>query len=85
MFFGLVPNSTRLASSEEYLQAEPKVDREVLVDLVENYSFAYWRTGWFEFRDQGFLPELDLMVAGDKTVEEGAADADRRINEVIAE
>jgi multiple sugar transport system substrate-binding protein len=83
MFFGLVPNSQRLASSPEYLNGTPKVDRTVLMEMIEQYSFSYWRSGWQEFRDNGFLPELDRMVSGDVTVEEGAAEADRKINAVL--
>lgn len=83
MFYGQVPNSRRLASSPEYLNGEPKVDRQVVIDMIERYSFSHWRSRWLQFRDQGFLPELDLMVAGKKTVEQGAADASKRIDEVL--
>lgn len=83
MFFGLVPNSRRLAASKEYLEGAPRTNRSALVAMIEKYSFVYWRTGWLEFRDQGFLPEIDLMVNGEKTVEQGAADGDARINEVL--
>ncbi len=83
MFFGLLPNSRRLANSKEYLEGEPRVHRSVLAEMIEKYSFSYWRTHWLEFRDQGFLPELDLMVNGEKSVEQGAADGDKRINEVL--
>jgi multiple sugar transport system substrate-binding protein len=85
MFFGQVPNSRRLASSPEYLNGTPKVDRQVVIDMIQNYSFSYWRTKWQQFRDQGFMPELDRMVNGETTVEQGASDADRRINEVLAQ
>jgi multiple sugar transport system substrate-binding protein len=85
MFFGQVPNSRRLAFSPEYLQGTPKVNRKVVIDMIENYSFSYWRSKWQQFRDKGFLPELDNMVNGKATVEEAAAAADRRINEVLAQ
>lgn len=83
MFYGQVPNSRRLASSPEYLNGDPKVDRQVVIDMIEKYSFSYWRSRWLQFRDQGFLPELDLMVAGKKPVEQAAADASKRIDEVL--
>jgi multiple sugar transport system substrate-binding protein len=85
LFYGQVPNSRRLASSPEYLEGEPTVNRQVIVDLVENYSFSYWRSKWEQFRDQGFLPELDLMLLGEKSVAQGAADASKRIDEVLAQ
>ncbi len=83
IFYGLVPNSRRLAGSPEYLEGEPKVNRRILIDLIEHHSFSYWRSGWREFRDQGFLPELELMMSGAKSVEQGAADADKLINAVL--
>jgi multiple sugar transport system substrate-binding protein len=83
MFYGQVPNSRRLASSQEYLGGDPKVNRQVVIDMIEKYSFSYWRSHWLEFRDQGFLPELDLMVAGKKSVAEGATAASARIDEVL--
>lgn len=83
MFYGHVPNSRRLSSATEFLESEPVIHREVLVDLIDRYSFSYWRTKWFQFRDQGFLPEIDLAVQGEKSIEQAASDADRRINEVL--
>lgn len=83
MFYGLVPNSPRLASSPEFLESAPKIDRSILIAMIEHYSFSYWRTHWLEFRDQGFLPEVDQMISGEKTVEAGAAAAEARINEVL--
>ncbi len=85
LFYGQVPNSRRLASSDAYLLGKPRVNRAVIVDLIEDYSFSYWRTRWQQFRDQGFLPQLDLMMLGKKSVDEGAADASRRINEVLSQ
>jgi multiple sugar transport system substrate-binding protein len=85
MFYGQVPNSRRLASSPEYLNGDPKVNRQVVIDMIEKYSFSYWRSRWLQFRDQGFLPELDQMVSGKKTVQQGAADASKRIDEVLAQ
>lgn len=85
MFYGLVPNSRRLAASQEFRTSEPRYNRQVLIDMIENHSFSYWRTKWLQFRDQGFLPEVDLMISGEKTVEQAAADADKRINEVLGE
>lgn len=83
LFAGLVPNSRRLAGSAAYLDAAPKVNRRVVIDMIENHSFSYWRTKWLQFRDQGFQPEVDLMVAGEKSVPQGAADASKRIDEVL--
>lgn len=83
LFFGLLPNSKRLANSPEYLGGTPKVNRAVIMDMIQNHSFSYWRSKWLEFRDHGFLPELDRMIAGEKTVAAGAADADRAINTVL--
>lgn len=85
MFYGQVPNSRRLAMSAEYLNGTPRVDRRVLIDMIDRYSFSYWRSRWLQFRDQGFLPQLDLMVLGEKSVEQAAADAHRRIDEVLSQ
>ncbi|MCC7438903.1 MAG: sugar ABC transporter substrate-binding protein [Armatimonadetes bacterium] len=84
LFYGLVPNSRRLALSPEYLNGQPKVNRQVVIDMIQNYSISTWRARWIEFRDNGFMPELDLMVNGEKTVQQAAADADRKINEVLS-
>ena len=83
LFYGLVPNSRRLALSPEYLNGQPTVNRRVVIDMIENYSISTWRARWLEFRDNGFMPELDLMVNGEKSVPQAAADADRNINEVL--
>jgi len=83
MFYGHVPNSRRLAYAPEYLQSEPRISRGILVDMISRFSFSYWRTKWFQFRDQGFLPEIDLAVQGKKSVVSASADADSRINEVL--
>lgn len=83
MFYGHVPNSRRLARSAEFLGSEPQIHREILVDMIERFSFSYWRTKWFQFRDQGFLPEVDQAVQGRKSVGEASEDADKRINEVL--
>jgi multiple sugar transport system substrate-binding protein len=85
MFYGQVPNSRRLANAPEYLNGTPSVNRRVLIDMIDRYSFSYWRSRWLQFRDQGFLPQLDLMVIGEKSVEQAAVDADKRINEVLAQ
>ncbi len=84
IFPGTVPNSRRIAESTDYLKAQPEYNRQVLIDMIRDYSFSIWRTRWLEFRDHGFLPEVDLMVSGEKSVEDGARDADVRINEVLA-
>jgi multiple sugar transport system substrate-binding protein len=85
MFYGQVPNSRRLASAPEYMNGDPKVNRQVVIDMIDRYSFSYWRSRWLQFRDKGFMPEVDQMVLGEKTVEQGAADGDKRINEVLAQ
>ena len=84
IFPGTVPNSTRIVKSIDFLNAQPHYNRQVLINMIKNYSFSIWRTRWLEFRDHGFLPEVDLMVSGEKSVEDGAQDADKRINEVLS-
>lgn len=84
LFYGLVPNSRRLALSPEYLNGEPKVNRQIVMEMIEKFSINTWRSRWLEFRDNGFMPELDVMVNGEKTVQQAAADADRKINEVLS-
>ena len=84
IFPGTVPNSRRIAESTDYLNAQPVYNRQILIEMIRNFSFSIWRTKWLEFRDNGFLPEVDLMVSGEKSVEDGANDADKRINEVLA-
>lgn len=83
LFYGHIPNSRRLCSSRDFLECRPVIHRQILVDMINRFSFSYWRTKWFQFRDQGFLPEIDLAVQGDKSVLQAAVDGDAIINEVL--
>lgn len=83
IFPGSLPNSTRLAEAPEYLNASPHYNRQVLQEMITKHSFSYWRTRWLEFRDHGFLPELDLMISGEKSVLNGAYSAEKKINAVL--
>jgi hypothetical protein len=66
------------------MDAAPAHNRRVLLVLEQDHSFPLFTPAWQEWRDNNLTPELMLMIRGDKSVEECARDAERRINAVLA-
>jgi len=80
---GLMPTSRRYSGSDDWLDARPLYSRRLLVALEDEYSFPLFTPAWQEWRDNNMTPELMLMIRGEKTVEEAAGDAERRIKAVL--
>jgi multiple sugar transport system substrate-binding protein len=81
---GLMPASRIYSGSAVWLDAAPVHNRRLLVALEQEYSFPLFTPAWQEWRDNNMTPELMLMIRGDKSVEQAASDAERRINAVLA-
>ena len=84
LFGGLTPVNRRRALSREFLEGLPRCNRRVVVDLMDNYSYSYMRTGWQEFRDHGFVPHLDLALAGKESAETAAALGAKAVDDVLS-
>ena len=80
---GMMPTYKPFAGSSAWLNAKPLYDRRLLVGLEEGYAFPLFTPGWQEWRDNNLTPEMMLMIRGEKSVEECAAAAQERINEVL--
>ena len=81
---GLMPTNRSYAANPAWLDAAPVHNRRLLVALEDGYSFPLFTPAWQEWRDNNMTPELMLMIRGEKTVEQAARDAERRINAVLA-
>jgi multiple sugar transport system substrate-binding protein len=81
---GMMPTFRPSTQSTAWLDAAPAHNRRVLLALEQDHSFPLFTPAWQEWRDNNLTPELMLMIRGDKSVEECARDAERRINAVLA-
>jgi multiple sugar transport system substrate-binding protein len=81
---GLMPTTRKYAEEPAWLSAPPAHNRGLLVRLEEQYAFPLFTPAWQEWRDNNLTPEMMLMIRGEKTVEQAARDAERRINAVLA-
>ena len=73
-----------LANSPEYLEGEPKCNRRALLEINNGHVFTLITPGWQEWRDHGFIPNMQDMLAGRKTVQQGLAAANEKINSVLS-
>ncbi len=74
-----------LAYSPEYLEGEPKCNRRALLAInTSGHVFTLITPGWQEWRDHGFDPHMQEMMAGRESVAEGCKAIDEKINEVLA-
>jgi multiple sugar transport system substrate-binding protein len=80
---GLTPVKRQRALSDSFLDGLPKCNRRVVVDLIDKYSHSYMRTGWQEFRDHGWVPQLDLALAGKQTPEDAASLGAKAVDEIL--
>jgi hypothetical protein len=85
LFFSAMPLYKPLAYSAEFLDGEPKCDRRALI-AINNYGhlFTLITPGWQEWRDHGFVPNMQDMLAGRTSVRAGCAAIDKMIDEVLA-
>jgi multiple sugar transport system substrate-binding protein len=82
-YLGMMPTYRPFAGSPLWLDAPPVHSRHLLVELEESSSFPLFTPAWQEWRDNNLTPELLQMIRGNKSPEECARDADRRINAVL--
>ena len=80
----MMPTNRNLTSTREWLNSEPKYDRQVLVQLQNGESFPLFTPGWQEWRDNIFTPEMLTMIQGKESVEEFARRVEPKINAVLA-
>ncbi|MDP4200454.1 MAG: DNA helicase RecQ [Bacteroidota bacterium] len=74
-----------LAYSSEYLEGDPKCNRRALLAInTSGHVFTLITPGWQEWRDHGFDPHMQDMMAGRESVIEGCKAIDEKINEVLA-
>ncbi|GEM_PF-2051511 len=85
LFFSAMPLYKPLAYSSEFLDGTPKCNRRALL-AINSYGhlFTLITPGWQEWRDHGFVPNMQDMLAGRISVPAGCAAIDANINEVLA-
>ena len=85
LFFSAMPLYKPLANSSDFLDGAPKCNRRSLI-AINSYGhlFTLITPGWQEWRDHGFIPNMQDMLAGRTTVHDGCAAIDKMINEVLA-
>ena len=85
LFNSAMPLYKPLATSTEFLDGSPKCDRRALVAINNSgHVFTLITPGWQEWRDHGFTPNMQDMLAGRKSVQEGCKAIDEKINEVLS-
>ncbi len=85
LYFSGMPLYKPLAYSPEFLDGEPKCNRRALVDLItSSHVFSLVSLGWQEWRDHGFIPNMDDMLAGRVSVHDGCAAIDAKMSEVLS-
>ncbi len=85
LFFSAMPLYKPLAYSSEYLDGAPKCNRRALLAINNSgHLFTLITPGWQEWRDHGFIPNMQDMLAGRTSVHEGCAAIDKMINDVLA-
>ena len=82
-YLGMMPTYKPVVRTRAWLDAEPRYNRQVIVDLAERYSLPLYTPGWQEWRDNTLTPDLMTFIRGEMTVEEFARDAEERINAVL--
>jgi len=84
LYYTAMPVYKPLANSTEFLEGTPKCNRRAIVAINNGKVFTLITPGWQEWRDNGFTPNVQDMLAGRKTVSEGLHAIDQKINEVLA-
>lgn len=84
LFNSAMPVYKPLAYSSEFMSGEPKCNRQALLDINSSGKvFTLITPGWQEWRDHGFIPNMQDMLAGRKSVADGCKAIDQKINEVL--
>jgi len=84
LFNTSMPVYKPLANSAEFIEGEPKCDRHALLAINTGHVFTLITPGWQEWRDHGFDPNIQDMLAGRKTVREALTAIDQSINGVLS-
>jgi len=85
LFFSAMPLYKPLAYSSDFLDGAPKCNRRALIAINDyGHLFTLITPGWQEWRDHGFIPNMQDMLAGRTSVHDGCAAIDKMINEVLA-
>jgi multiple sugar transport system substrate-binding protein len=84
LFNSAMPVYKPLAYSNEFMTGEPTCDRRALLNINSSGKvFTLITPGWQEWRDHGFIPNMQDMLAGRKSVPDGCKAIDQKINEVL--
>jgi multiple sugar transport system substrate-binding protein len=82
-YLGMMPTYRPVVRSRAWLDAEPRYNRQVIVDLAEHHSLPLYTPGWQEWRDNDMTPNLTSFLTGGMTVDEFTRDTEERINAVL--
>jgi multiple sugar transport system substrate-binding protein len=83
LFSTAMPLYKPLAASPDFLDGEPRCNRRGLISINSGHVFTMITPGWQEWRDHGFIPNVQDILAGRKSVHDGLASIDAKINEVL--
>jgi ABC-type glycerol-3-phosphate transport system substrate-binding protein len=83
LFNTSMPLYRPLAESQEYLNGEPKCDRRALLAINNGKVFTLITPGWQEWRDHAFVPNMQEMLSGRKSVAEGTKAIAEKIDQVL--
>lgn len=84
LYYTLMPLYKPLAYSKEFLDGEPKCNRQALLSIGNAHVFTMITPGWQEWRDHGFIPNMQDILSGRVSVEAGLKAANDKINEVLS-
>jgi hypothetical protein len=72
-----------LAYSDAWLKKHPPINRKVIVEMHEKYSFTENSPHRIEWHEGVLTSEVEQAVLGMKSVPEAARDATRKINAIL--
>jgi len=79
-----IPAYKPLANSPAWYASVGEQRGKLLSEILDKYSFSYISPGWYEWRDNILIPEMDQAFLGTKTVAQAMDDAEMKVNEVLA-
>ena len=85
LFFSGMPLYKPLARSNDFLDGAPTCNRRALLAINnDGHLFTLITPGWQQWRDNAFVPNMQNMLAGRESVEDGCAAIDKAIDDVLA-